>query len=87
MINNIELKKMIISGKDIDVDSIYEFFLQENKDAFEFACDQKFDDGCDSLMDSYEGWIYEMSEEDGETEKFLDKTRDDMSECFSGALS
>lgn len=78
---------MIISGKILDIDSIYDFFLQKNKSAFEFAYTQEFDDGCDSLMDSYEGWIYEMNADDKKTAEFIDKTRDDMSEHFSGALS
>lgn len=87
MLNVKQLKEMITSVKDIHIDSIYDFFLQENQHSFDFAHDQDLDDGCDTLMDRYEGWIYEMDADDKKTDKFLEKTRDDMSEHFFGALS
>lgn len=87
MLTEKQLKKMITSGKDIDIDSIYDFFLEKNQDAFDFAHGQDLEDGYDSLMDSYETWIYEIDADDKKTETFLDKTRDDMAEHFLGALS
>lgn len=89
--NKKELAELIKSNRDLDeieIGKVYDMFLSESQDAFDFAHDQKdFLDGVDSLMDSYEMWIYEQDIETEISEIFIDRTFDDMYEHFVGALT
>lgn len=89
--NKKELQFLIESNRDLntsEISEVYDMFLSESKDAFDFAHEQSdYMDGVDSLIDSYEMWVYELDAETEISEIFINRTIDDMNEHFVGALT
>ena len=91
--NKKELVKLIKSKSkptDADIDEIYQLFLDKDPNCFEDAhqlVDKDLDEAHDHVMTSYEMWLYDLSLKHTLTEKFIDDTRESMSESIYAALT
>ena len=88
----IELIKSKIKPIDSQLDEIYQLFLVEEPDCFDFAHElllkrKNLVDAVDSLIDSYEMWLYDLDMDENLLHNFLETTQKYMSESFFAALT